>query len=73
MPLIDKENILATQYMYVQRIEHLRTKVTRIVNRGLQLGEVYETETMFALDEIEKELEGIDECLEVLKHLLWQS
>ena len=73
MPLIDKENILATQYMYVQRIEHLRTEVTRIVNRGLHLGEVYETETMFALDEIEKELEGIDECLEVLKHLLWQS
>jgi len=73
MPLIDKDNILATQYMYVQRIEYLRTEVTRIVNRGLQLGEVYETETMFALDEIEKELEYIDECLEILKYLLWQN
>lgn len=71
MSLIDKENVLAAQLMYVQRIEFLRSEVTRIVNRGIQLGSDYESETMVALDEIEKELEGIDECLALLNHLLW--
>ena len=69
--MIDKENVLAAQLMYVQRIELLRSEVDRIVKRGLQLGADYEDETMTALDEIEKELEGIDECLALLNHLLW--
>ena len=71
MSLVDKENVLAAQYMYVKRIEFLRSEVSRIVNRGTQLGEAYEAETMTALDEIEEELQGIDECLELLKHMLW--
>jgi len=71
MSLINKENVLAAQLMYVNRIEFLRSEVSRIVNRGIQLGEVYEAETMSALDVIEEELTGIDECLSLLKHLLW--
>ncbi len=71
MSLVNKENILAAQYMYVKRIEFLKEEVSKIVKRGMQLGEAYEPEIMSALDEIEKELEGIDECLAVLKHLLW--
>jgi len=71
MSLVDKENLLTAQYMYVQRIEFLRSEITRLVNRGMQLGKEYEDETMAALDEIEEELQGIDECLELLKHMLW--
>lgn len=71
MSLIDKENILTAQYMYVNRIEFLRSEVSRIVNQGLQLGKDYEEQTMSELDNIEEELQGIDECLEVLKHMLW--
>ena len=71
MPLVDKENVLAAQLMYVDRIEFLRAEVSRVVNRGIQLGDDYEAETMFALDVIEDELKGIDDCLAVLKHLLW--
>jgi len=69
--MIDKENVLAAQYMYVKRIEFLRSEVSRIVNKGLQLGEAYEAQTMSELDSIEEELQGIDECLELLKHMLW--
>jgi archaellum component FlaC len=71
MTLIDKENVLTAQYMYVKRIEFLRSEVSRVVNRGIQLGEAYEEQTMSELDEIEEELQGIDECLELLKQLLW--
>jgi len=71
MSLVDKENLLTAQYMYVTRIEFLRSEITRLVNRGMQLGKEYEDETMAALDEIEEELQGIDECLELLKHMLW--
>ncbi len=71
MSLIDKENVLAAQYMYIKRIEFLRSEVSRIVDKGIQLGQAYEMETMTALDKIDEELQGIDECLEVLKHLLW--
>ena len=71
MSLIDKENVLAAQYMYVQRIEFLRSEVTRIVQQGEQLGQANEAEAMSALDAIEEELEGIDECLELLKYMLW--
>lgn len=71
MSLIDKENVLAAQYMYVQRLDVLRSEVSRVVNQGLQLGQVYETEALSALDEIEDELEGINECLAVLNHMLW--
>ncbi len=71
MSLIDKENVLTAQYMYIKRIEFLRSEVSRIVDRGIQLGQAYEAETMTALGEIDKELQGIDECLEVLKYLLW--
>jgi len=71
MTLIDKENVLAAQYMYIKRIEFLRSEVSRVVDRGVQLGQAYEVETMTALDKIDEELQGIDECLEVLKYLLW--
>ncbi len=71
MSLVNKENVLAAQYMYVKRIEFLRSEVSRIINRGKQLGGAYESETLAALDEIEEELNGIDECLELLKHMLW--
>jgi hypothetical protein len=71
MSLIDKENILAAQYMYAQRMKFLRSEVSRIVEQGTQLGEVYEASAMVQLDLIEKELEGIDECMELLRHLLW--
>ena len=71
MSLFDKENVITAQYMYARRIEFLRSEVSRIVNRGKQLGEAHEAETMFALDEIERELNGIDECLELLKYMLW--
>ena len=71
MSLVNKENVLTAQYMYLKRIEFLKAEVSRVVSRGIQLGQAYEEETMFALDEIEKELSGIDECLEILKHLLW--
>jgi hypothetical protein len=69
MSLVNKENLLAAQLMYLNRIEFLRREVNRVVNKGLQLGEAHEQTTMAALDEIEKELEGIDECLTLLKHL----
>jgi len=69
--MIDKENILAAQFMYVQRIEVLQAEITKIVARGMQLGEAYEKETMSALDVIEEELDGIKECLSLLNRLLW--
>lgn len=71
MSIFDKENVLAAQYMYVKRIEFLRSEVSRVVSRGEQLGADHEAETMTALDKIEEELKGIDECLELLKHMLW--
>ena len=70
MSLINRENVLAAQLMYLKRIETLRNEVSRVVNIGLQLGQEHEVETMSALDEIERELEGIDECLILLKNLL---
>jgi hypothetical protein len=69
--MIDKENILAAQFMYVQRIDVLQAEITKIVARGMQLGEDYEEETMSALDVIEEELDGIKECLTLLNGLLW--
>ena len=66
MSLIDKENVLAAQYMYLQRVDFLQSEISRIVNRGKQLGETYEIEAISALDEIEQELDGIDECLELI-------
>ena len=69
--MIDKENILAAQFMYVQRIEVLQAEISTIVERGMQLGEAYEQETMSALDTIEEELDGINECLTLLNCLLW--
>ena len=71
MSLVDKENVITAQLMYVQRIEYLRSEVSRIVNKGRELGAEHEEEIMSALDQIEDELQGIDECLLVLKHLLW--
>ena len=71
MSLVDKENVITAQLMYVQRIEHLRSEVSRIVNKGMELGAEHEEEIMSELDQIEDELQGIDECLLVLKHLLW--
>jgi len=70
MSLIYRENVLTAQLMYLKRIEFLRSEVSRLVNKGEQLGQSSETEIMSALDEIENELEGIDECLELLKNLL---
>jgi hypothetical protein len=69
--MIDKENILAAQCMYVQRIDVLQAEISKIVTRGMQLGEDYEEETMSALDVIEEELDGINECLTLLNGLLW--
>jgi flagellin-like hook-associated protein FlgL len=69
MSLVNKENLLAAQHMYLNRIKTLQREVNRVVDKGLQLGEANAQTTMSALDEIEKELEGIDECLTVLKHL----
>ena len=71
MSLIDKENILVAQYMYASRIDFLNAELSKVVNRGLELGKDHEIETMAALDELEEELKGIDECLELLRHLLW--
>lgn len=70
MSLVDKENILTAKHMYLQRIEFLQSEVQRLVNRGIQLGEDHEVETMAALDEVEEELNGINEGLDVLNHLL---
>jgi len=70
MSLIYRENVLTAQLMYLKRIEFLRSEVSRLVNKGEQLGQSSETEIMSALDEIENDLEGIDECLELLKNLL---
>lgn len=69
MSLVNKENLLSAQHMYLNRVEALRLELNRVVKRGIQLGESHEQQTMAALDEIEKELEGISECLTVLKHL----
>jgi hypothetical protein len=57
--------------MYLTRLEFLRSEVTRVVDRGLQLGKTHEEETMAALDEIEDELAGVEECIVLLNHLLW--
>jgi hypothetical protein len=70
MSLIDRNNVLSAQYMYFKRVEFLHSEVSRVVNRGIQLGQDYEAQTMSALDAIEEELEGINECLALLKHLL---
>jgi outer membrane protein assembly factor BamD (BamD/ComL family) len=70
MVQVAKENVLAARDMYVQRFYFLRSEISRIVKREEQLGEEYEEEAMLALDEIENEIAGIDECLVVLKHLL---
>ncbi len=69
--MIDKENILAAQFMYVQRIGVLQAEISKIVARGMQLGAAYEKETMSALDVIDEELDGIKECLTLLNCLLW--
>ena len=70
MALIQLANIRAAQNMYSQRVDFLRTEVSRIVHYGEQLGEAYQTETMGALNEIENELDGIDECLELLRKMI---
>lgn len=70
MSLINKENLLAAQCMYKARLQFLQEEVQLVTQRGLALGEAHEAETMAALDAIEQELKGVDECLGVLKHLL---
>ncbi len=70
MSLVDIENILAAKKMYLRRIEFLQGEIQRLVKRGLQLGEDREVETMAALDEVEEELNGINDGLGVLNHLL---
>ncbi len=70
MPLlVEKQNVITAQHMYRERIRFLRSEVSRLVDRCIELGEDYESETMSALDEIEEELDGINECLVLLKHL----
>lgn len=69
-PLINKENIITAHSMYMRRIEALHSEISKIGDTGLQLGKSYKAEALAALDEIENELEGIDECLAILKHLL---
>lgn len=71
MSLIDKENILTAKYMYLKRIEFLQTEVRRLVKQGKKLGVTHEKKTMASLDEVEEELNGINEGLDVLNHLLW--
>lgn len=71
MSLIEKENVLAAQRMYAKRMEFLGSEIKRIVNHGTQVGQSQEAEIMSALDNIEEELEGIDECLDLLNRLLW--
>jgi len=68
--LIPRENLLTAYSVYLQRLEFLKSEVTRTVNRGLQLGEAYEEETMAALDGIEEELVGVGECIVLLNQLL---
>lgn len=69
--VLNKENILAAQDMYAARTRFLRSEVNRVVVQGIQLGDAYEGETMFALDDIEEELDGINECLTLLNYLLY--
>ncbi len=70
MSLVHRENILAAKNMYLQRIEFLQGEIQRLVNRGIQLGQDHEVETMEALDDVEEELDGINDGLGVLNHLL---
>ena len=70
MPLIAKENILTAQYMYYQRLAELRSKVRQVVHQGMTLGEEYEGETAGTLSEIEEEVNGVEECIHLLNHLL---
>ena len=70
MTLTPRENLLTAYALYLERLEFLRSEVKRVVSRGLQLGEAYEDETMAALNEIEDELAGVEECVVLLNHLL---
>ena len=70
MITISKENIQAAQDLYVSRIKALKPEVEEIANRGRLLGQEYEQETMSALNELDKELDGLQEGLLVLQYLL---
>lgn len=70
MSLVNKENLLAAQSLYMERLEVLKLEINRVVERGMRLGGKHEQKANVVLDEIEKEIEGIDECIGVLKHLL---
>ena len=73
MPSVPQENLAAARHLYRKRIKTLQIAMTRVVEQGIFLGEAFESETMLALDEIEKEVDSIQECLCVLDHLQgWQ-
>ena len=61
---------MAAQDLYKERLEFLREEVKRVSKTGQHLGKDYEAESMAAVGWTEDEVEGIDECLKLLTHLL---
>ncbi len=61
---------MAAQNLYQDRLHFLRSEIKRVVKTGRHMGKEYEEETMEALDWIEEEVDGIDECLRMLYYLL---
>ena len=70
MSLITEENILTAQYMYYQRLDVLKARVQQVVEQGLSWGEEHEEKTTAALNEIEEEVNGVEECIMLLNRLL---
>ena len=67
------ENIHAAQTLYLSRLDALRPEVERIAARGRSLGPKHEKETMAALTVLDNELDGLQEGLAILSHLLLVS
>lgn len=65
-----KELVMALEF-YRSRLEILKTEMCAVVSAGL-IGTVDEETTHTLLDRMESEVEGINECIELLG-FLWRS
>ena len=67
MSIISPEGIVAAQIMYLKRLTYLKHKVTSVVKIGEQNYSL-ETAALETMEEIEKEVDDIQDCLKLLFH-----
>jgi hypothetical protein len=61
-------DIRCAQIMYAVRLRELHEQVRKLVEYAV-LDESYEEEALGILEELEREINGIGDCISVLEHL----